>query len=77
MKTVGEIIGSVPETSLDWESILKERGGSWDNDGYFSEDLVLIASQDWCNGSWHNQFPMLRNSQEEIDEAVISAIVLD
>ena len=30
MKTAGEIIGSVPETSLDWESILKERGGFWE-----------------------------------------------
>ena len=30
MKTVGEIIGSAPETSLDWESILKERGRFWE-----------------------------------------------
>ena len=30
MKAAGEIIGSVPETSLDWESILKERGGFWE-----------------------------------------------
>ena len=30
IKTGGEIIGSVPETSLDWESILKERGGFWE-----------------------------------------------
>ena len=26
----GEITGSVPETSLDWESILKERTGFWE-----------------------------------------------
>ena len=30
MKTAGEIIGSVPETSLDWDPILKERGGFWE-----------------------------------------------
>ena len=29
-KSAGEISGSVPETSHDWESILKERGGFWD-----------------------------------------------
>ena len=28
-----------------------------DNDGYFPEDLVSIASPDWCRGSWHNQSP--------------------
>ena len=27
MRTAGEIIGSVPETFLNWESILKEQGG--------------------------------------------------
>ena len=30
MKAAGEIADSVPETSLDWESILKERGGFWE-----------------------------------------------
>ena len=30
LKTAGEIIGSVPETSLDWDPILKERGGFWE-----------------------------------------------
>ena len=30
MKTAGEIIGSVPETSLEWEPIVKERGGFWE-----------------------------------------------
>ena len=30
MKTAGEIIGSEPETSLDWDPILKERGGFWE-----------------------------------------------
>ena len=30
MKTAGEITSSVPETSLDWESILKGRGGFWE-----------------------------------------------
>ena len=30
MKTAGEITGSVPETSLDWEPIFKERGGFLD-----------------------------------------------
>ena len=30
MRTAGEIIGSVPETSLDWDPILKERGGFWE-----------------------------------------------
>ena len=30
MKTAGEIIGSIPQTSLDWDPILKERGGFWE-----------------------------------------------
>ena len=30
MKSAGEHTASVPETSLDWESILKERGGFWE-----------------------------------------------
>ena len=30
MKTAGEIIGPTPETLLDWNSILKERGGFWE-----------------------------------------------
>ena len=30
MKSAGEIIGSVPDTSLDWDPILKEQGGFWD-----------------------------------------------
>ena len=30
MKTAGEITVSVPETSLDWEPILKERGRFWE-----------------------------------------------
>ena len=30
MKTAGEIIGSIPETLLDWNPILKERGGFWE-----------------------------------------------
>ena len=29
MKTAGEILGSVPETSLVWDPIMKERGGFW------------------------------------------------
>ena len=28
-KTAGDIAGVVPETSLEWEPILKERGGFW------------------------------------------------
>ena len=28
-KTAGEIAGFVPETSLEWEAILQERGGFW------------------------------------------------
>ena len=28
-RTAGEIAGLVPETSLEWEPILKERGGFW------------------------------------------------
>ena len=57
MKTAGEIAGSVPETSLEWERILKERGRFWDdvNGGYLPEDLVLAASPDSCEGSWINQ----------------------
>ena len=42
-----------------------------------TEDLVLIASLDWCKGSWHNQSPMLKEITEEIDEAGISAISFD
>ena len=50
--------GLVPKTSLEWEQISKERGGLGDtNDGYLPEDLVLIASPDSCEGSWHNQSP--------------------
>ena len=30
MKTAGDIKGSVPEISLDWEPIMKERGGFWE-----------------------------------------------
>ena len=30
MKAGGEIIGLVPETLLDWDPILKERGGFWE-----------------------------------------------
>ena len=30
MKTAGEITHSVPGRSLDWEPILKERGGFWE-----------------------------------------------
>ena len=30
MKSTGKIVGSVPETSLDWEPILRERGGFWE-----------------------------------------------
>ena len=30
VKTTGEIAGSKPETSLEWEPILKERGGFWE-----------------------------------------------
>ena len=30
MKTAGNTAGSVKETSLDWEAILKERGGFWE-----------------------------------------------
>ena len=59
MKTAGEIFGSVQETSLDWESILQSEDSGNDNDGYFPDDLVLIASLDWCKGSWHNQSPRL------------------
>ena len=29
-KTAGEIAGLVPETSLEWELVLKERGGFWE-----------------------------------------------
>ena len=29
-KRAVEIIGSIPETSLDWDPILKERGGFWE-----------------------------------------------
>ena len=60
-KTAGEIAGSVPETSLELETILKEReerGGFWEvDDGYLPEDLVLTTSPDSCKGSWHNQSP--------------------
>ena len=57
MNTAGEIAGSIPETSLEYEQILKEGGILWDdvNDGYLPEDLVLIAGPDSCKGSWHNQ----------------------
>ena len=30
VKSVGEITSSVPETLLDWDPILKERGGFWE-----------------------------------------------
>ena len=30
MKAAGEIIGLAPETLLDWDPILKERGGFWE-----------------------------------------------
>ena len=30
MKSDGEIIGSVPETSLAWDPILTEGGGFWE-----------------------------------------------
>ena len=57
-KTAGEIAGSVPQTSLALETILKERRGFWEvNDGYLHEDLVLTASPDSCKGSWHNRSP--------------------
>ena len=41
MKSAGENIGSVPETSLDGESILKELGMTLRK--ISTEDLVLIA----------------------------------
>ena len=41
-KTAGEIIASVPETSLDWHPILKERGGFW---GMTAMDIFLKI---WC-----------------------------
>ena len=45
-KTAGEIAGLVPETSLEWEPFLKERGGFREvNDGYLPEDLVLTADR--------------------------------
>ena len=57
-KTVGEIAGSVPETSLEWKPILKERGGFWKvNDGYLLENRVLTASPDSRKDWWHNQSP--------------------
>ena len=28
-KTAGEIAGLIPETSLEWKTFLKERGGFW------------------------------------------------
>ena len=41
-----------------------------------TKDPVLIASLDWCKGSWHNQ-PHAEELTEEIDEARISAIAFD
>ena len=59
MNTARETAGSLPETSLECEQILKRTrrilGGV--NDGYLPEDLVLIASLDSCKGTWHNQSP--------------------
>ena len=58
MKSAGEIAGLVPETSLEWQPILKDEEDSGDvNDGYLPEDLVLTASLDLCKGSWHSQSP--------------------
>ena len=59
MKTAGETTGSVPETLLDRDPILKERGKilGMTIRKISTEDPVLIASLDWCTGSWHNQSP--------------------
>ena len=42
MNTAGEIAGSIPETSLECEQILKERGGFW---GMSTMDICLKI---WC-----------------------------
>ena len=61
MKSVGEITSSVAETLLDWESILKERGGFWEG---HSGTYPLITSPDSCKGSRHDQPSlMLKKSQ--------------
>ena len=36
MKSAGEIAGLVPETSLEWEPILKGRGGFWEGQRWIS-----------------------------------------
>ena len=65
MKSAGEVTGSVPETSLDWEINLERARKilGLTIRKISTEDLVLIASLDWCKGSWHNQSPSLKNSQ--------------
>ena len=75
MKSAGEITGSVPETLLDWESILKERGGFWGKTvrKISTEELVLIVSPDWSK--WRTDHA--EEITEEIDEAGISAIAFD
>ena len=42
MNTAGERVGSIPETSLEWEQILQERGRFWEM------SAMDICLKIWC-----------------------------
>ena len=48
MSAVEKISGSVPDIPIEYEQILKDRGGSWNdvNRSYLPEDSVLTAQRE-------------------------------
>ena len=64
-ETAGEIAGFVPETSLDLETILKERGGFWGGElGIFVRRSDVDCEPGLVQGlAWHKPVHMLRSSQ--------------
>ena len=48
LNAVEEIAGSVPEIPIEYDEILNDGGGFWDDvhGGYLPEDLVMAARRD-------------------------------